>query len=141
MKIAIVYDSRTGRTRQAALEMGELVRAAGHECTVESVEQADPAEVAAADAVCVGCWTKGLFFILQHPSQPALDFIDRLGPLDGKPAAVFCTYLTATGSTLGQIAERLSARGANVTGQLKSRRARAPDGFQAWVQNLGAAAA
>ena len=139
MKIAIVYESRTGRTRKAALQMGELVRAAGHECSVTSVEETNPAEVAGADAICVGCWVKGLFFILQHPSEAATDFIDRLGPLEGRPAAVFCTYLTAAGTTLSQIAERLSARGANVTGRFKSRRSRAPKGFQAWVQNLEAA--
>ena len=54
MKIAIVYDSSTGKTKAAAEEMAEKARAAGHECTVTHVQQADPAEVAAADALCVG---------------------------------------------------------------------------------------
>ena len=72
MKVAIVFDTRTGITAAAAERMAEVVRAAGHECTVESVSHADPKAVARADAVVVGCWTKGWFVVRQHPSDGAL---------------------------------------------------------------------
>ena len=91
MNVAIVFDSATGTTEAAAEAMGSLIRAAGHECTVSSVRHADPATVSAADAICVGSWCKGLFFIRQHATEATMDFIDRLDGLDGKPAAVFCT--------------------------------------------------
>ena len=54
MNVAIVFDSKTGTTKAAAEAMAELVRAAGHQCTVSSVENADPAPVSGADAICVG---------------------------------------------------------------------------------------
>ncbi len=137
MRVAIVFDSATGRTRAAAEEMAEAVRAAGHEYILGSVQDADPAEVSAADAVCVGSWTHGLYVVLQHATKATMDFIERLGPLDGKPAAVFCTYKLATGRMLPKMAARLEGRGANVTGIFKSRGPFAAEGFGDWVRSLG----
>ena len=97
MHVAIIYDSETGTTERASEAMGDLVRAAGHEATVSSVRNADPATLGAADAICVGSWCKGLFVLRQHATEATMDFIDRLEGIDGKPAAVFCTYKTAVG--------------------------------------------
>ena len=137
MNVAIVFDSKTGRTRAAAEAMAELVRAAGHQCTVSSVQDADPATVSAADAICVGSWCKGLFFVFQHATKATMDFIDDLGSLDGKPTAVFCTYKTAVGGMLSKMAARLQSRGADVTGSFKSRGPVAAQGFAGWVASLG----
>jgi hypothetical protein len=117
--------------------MAGLVRNAGHECTVASVRDADPTSVSAADAVCVGSWCKGLFFIRQHATEATMSFIDGLGGLDGKPAAVFCTYKTAVGGMLAKMATRLEGRGAKVTGSFKARGPVAAPGFGAWVKGLG----
>ena len=136
MKVAIVYDSSTGKTKAAAEQMGEAVRAAGHDCSVESIQDADPAQVTTADAVCVGSWTKGLFVIRQHPTPATMSFIERLGSLDGKPAAVFTTYDLAVGKTLKKMAAPLEARGARVTGEFKSKGPRAASDFAAWLQAL-----
>lgn len=137
MNVAIVYDSETGTTKAAAEAMAELVRAAGHDCTVDPVQDADPATVSAADAICVGSWCKGLFFVRQHATEATDAFLDRLGSLDGKPAAVFCTYKTAVGGMLRKMAERLTGHGANVTGSFKSRGPVAAQGFDRWVARLG----
>ena len=137
MKVAIVYDSSGGRTKAAAEEMAQVVAAAGHECTVLSVHDADPAEVSAADALCVGSWVQGLFFVAQRPTTATIEFIDQLDELGGKPAAVFCTYKTAVGRMLKTMAARLEGRGANVTGSFKSRGPHADAGFKDWVEGLG----
>jgi flavodoxin len=136
MRIAIVFDSATGRTRAAAEEMAQAVRAAGHDCTLGSVQDSDPAEVSAADAICVGSWAHGLFVVLQHATKATMDFIGRLDRLDGKPAAVFCTYKLAVGRMLPKMATKLEGRGANVTGMFKSRGPFAAEGFGDWVRNL-----
>ena len=128
MRVAIVYDSKTGKTKAAAEQMGEAARAVGHECSVESIHD--------ADAVCVGSWTKGLFVILQSPTAATMSFIERLGPLDGKPAAVFATYDLAMGKTLKKMATALEARGAKVTGELKSKGPHAAKGFDDWLRTL-----
>ena len=137
MNVAIVFDSKTGTTKAAAEAMAGLVREAGHECTVSSVADADPTAVKAADAICVGSWVMGLFFLFQKATPATTDFIDRLGDLDGKPTAVFCTYKTAVGGMLSKMAAQLRNRGAAVTGEFRSRGPVAADGFAAWVRDLG----
>jgi len=136
VKIAIVYDSRTGITKAAAEEMAQLAVAAGHECTVVAVQAASPTDVSAADAVCIGSWTEGLFFILQHATKATMEFIDSLS-LDGSPAIVFCTYKTSPGKMLDKMANALEARGARVTGSFRSKGRQAPDGFAGWLNSLG----
>lgn len=121
MKVAIVYDSRTGTTAKAAEAMGKALEDRGHQCHVQAVAKADPAEVSRADLICVGSWTQGLFVILQHPTKESLRFIERLGDLSGKQAVVFCTYKLATGKLLPRMAAGLEDKGAKVVGQFKFR--------------------
>ena len=137
MKVAIVFDSSTGRTKAAAEEMAQVVQAAGHECSVLSVHEADPAEVSAADALCIGSGVQGPVFVAQRPTTTTIEFIDQLDELGGKPAAVFCTYKTAVGRMLKTMAARLEGRGANVTGSFKSRGPFAAEGFKSWAESLG----
>jgi flavodoxin len=136
MNIAIVYDSKTGRTASAAEAMGKTFDVHGHQCQVQSVTQADPAEVAAADLICLGTWVKGLFIILQHPNPDSLQFIERLGNLEGKKVVVFCTYLLAAGSTLPQMAKALEGKGAQVVGQYKYRGPEPNNEFAAFAASL-----
>jgi flavodoxin len=136
MRVAIVYDSATGTTKAAAEQMGEVASAAGHECSVDSIHGADPAEVSAADVICVGSWTKGLYIIRQGPTQATIDFIERLEPLDGKQVAVFTTYAIAVGKTLEKMASSLEARGAKVTGRFKSKGPSAATDFATWLRHL-----
>jgi menaquinone-dependent protoporphyrinogen IX oxidase len=139
MRIAIVYDSRTGTTKGAAEDMARKAIDAGHEATAVGVHSASPAEVSAADAICIGSWVEGLFFVRQHATEATMRFIDQL-ELDGTPAAVFCTYKTAVGKMLSVMATALEKRGARVTGRLKSRGPTSGAGFEAWLQSLPATA-
>jgi hypothetical protein len=93
--------------------------------------------VSAADAICVGSWCKGLFFVRQHATEATMDFIEGLGNLDGKPTAVFCTYKTAVGGMLRKMAAKLQGHGADVSGSFKSRGPVAAKGFDHWVESLG----
>jgi flavodoxin len=140
MRVAIVFDTHTGTTAAAAEKMAEVVRHAGHECSVESVSDADPKKVAAAGAIAIGCWTKGYFIIMQHPSEPALKFVDKLS-LNGKPVAVFTTYKLAIGSTLQQLSTKVESAGGKVTGMYKVKGPKVPQGFEAWVRSLDSGAA
>ena len=100
MNIAVVYDSSTGTTAKAAAAMGSILEEQGHQVQVQSVNDADPAEVSAADLICIGSWVQGLFIIMQHPTGMTNYFIEQLGDLTGKKAVVFCTYKLAAGRTL-----------------------------------------
>lgn len=135
MKVAIVYETHTGITAAAAEKMAEVVHAAGHECSVANISNADAASIARADAVAIGCWTKGWFIIMQHPSEGILAFLEGLS-LNGKPTAVFTTYKLAIGSTLRQLADAAESAGARVTGMYKVKGPNVPEGFEAWVRSL-----
>ncbi len=121
MNIAIVYDSSTGTTASAAKAMAKILEERGHQCQIQSVFQADPDEVSQADLICIGSWVKGLFIILQHPTEETMRFIERLGDLTGKKALVFCTYKLAVGPTLKRMTQRLEKQGAQVVAQFKYR--------------------
>ena len=54
MNIAIIYDSSAGTTAKAAETMGKTMEAQGHQCRVQSVAEADPADVSEADLICIG---------------------------------------------------------------------------------------
>jgi flavodoxin len=139
MRIAIVFDSRTGTTKAAAEEMADKAVAAGHEATAVGVHSADPREVSSADAVCIGSWVAGLLFIRQHATGATMRFIDEL-EFAGTPVAVFCTYKTAVGKMLADMARAVEARGGRVTGRFKSRGPNAAAGFDEWLQSLAMAA-
>jgi flavodoxin len=136
MKIEIVYDSSTGTTAKAAEEMGKILAGNGHQVQVQKVSAADPAKVSEADLICVGGWVKGWFIIKQHPSLGAQRFIERLAPLEGKKAVVFCTYKLATGSTLAKMAEALEGKGAQVVGQFKYRGSEPSSSFASFASSL-----
>ena len=140
MKVAIVYETHTGTTGAAADRMAEMVRSAGHECSSESVSNADPRQVAGADAAVFGAWTKGYFIIGQHPSEGMLDFLEGL-TLRGRPTAVFATYRLAAGSTVRQLANAAESAGGKVTGLYKVKGPNVPEGFESWVESLGSSRA
>ena len=136
MNIAIVYDSSTGTTAKAAEVMGKILEEQGHQCRVQSVAQADPADISEADLICIGTWVKGLFIIFQHPTEETMQFIERMGSLAGKNVVVFCTYKLAVGSTLNQMAKALEAKGANVVGQFKYRGPEPNSKFAVFAKSL-----
>lgn len=136
MNVAVVYDSSTGTTAKAAEAMGRTMEELGHQCRVQSIAQADPAEVSEADLICVGSWVKGLFIIMQHPTEGSMQFIERLGNLADKKAVVFCTYKLATGSTLPKMAKALEGKGANVVGQFKYRGPEPNSEFASFASSL-----
>ncbi len=136
MKIAIVYDSSTGTTAKAAEAMGKMMTEQGHQCRVQPWEQADPALVSDSDLICFGSWVKGLFVIMQRPTEASMRFMERLGDLTGKQAVVFCTYTLAAGSTLEQMARGLEKKGAQVVGQFKYRSSKPTDDFTSFVKSL-----
>ena len=137
MRIAIVYDSRTGTTKASAEEMAQMAGDAGHDCNAVAVQAANASDVAGADAVCLGSWTEGYFFFGQHATKATMEFIDQL-ELASTPTAVFCTYKTSPGKMLNKMADRLETRGAKVTGRFRSRGRTAPDGFGGWLASLEA---
>lgn len=136
MNIEIVYDSKTGTTAAASDTMCKTIEGLGHQCRVQSVDQANPADISQSDLIFIGTWVKGLFVILQHPTEGTMQFIEQLDNIKGKKVIVFCTYKLAAGSTLRQMAKALEQKGATVVGQFKFRGSKPDGAFSAFVNTL-----
>jgi flavodoxin len=134
MRVGIIFDTHTGITAGAAEKMAEVVRAAGHDCTVANVSNAASA-LNGAKALVLGAWTQGWFILRQHPSEPMMRWLEDAS-LSGRQVAVFATYKLAIGSTLRQLSDGAESAGGKVTGMYKVKGPNVPDGFEKWVRSL-----
>jgi flavodoxin len=128
-KAIVVYRSHTGVTRRYGEAIGAWLAAHGVSSQVLSVGEADPATVTAADYLFLGCWTSGLFVILQHPDEPWLAFVRDMPDLPArKPkrprVALFTTYKLATGSQFARMRATLAGKTPTPELELKSRTGR-----------------
>ena len=55
-------------------------------------------DIKKADIVLIGCWTHGLFVILQHPDKTWRQYAAQFPDLKKKKVGFFTTYLLATGT-------------------------------------------
>ena len=136
----VVYRSATGTTRRLAEEIGAHLGARGVTATVQSVGECDPASLAGADLVLLGCWTSGLFVVAQHPDEPWLAFVRDMPALDGARVGLFTTYKLATGSMFARMRAAIGAKAGRYDIELKSRDGHLSDaGRQALDRFIGSA--
>lgn len=114
--IVILYQSRSGNTRNAALATGERLADAGNRVSVRSVEAYNIKEMAQADLVMLGTWTDGAVLLGQRPGQ--LGKFKKLPSLEGKRVALFCTCKFWPGSTIPKFTKWAEAEGATVVAGL-----------------------
>src|ERR1035437_1605179 len=69
MKAVVVYRSHSGVTRGYGEEIGRFLTGHGVAAQVVSVGECDFASLAEADYLFLGCWTSGMFFVMQHPEE------------------------------------------------------------------------
>ncbi len=137
-KALVVYRSHSGVTRGYAQEIGAYLAGKGLEVKVASVGEADFAEAAAADYLLLGCWTSGLFVVLQHPDEPWLAFVRQMAPAPKPRLALFTTYKLATGSQFSKMRRALAGKTAEPSLELKSRNGRLSDADRAALDRFAA---
>jgi hypothetical protein len=114
MRVLILYETRRGYTLTVAQAIRDELRERDILATAAPIRGLDAGTLAAADAVIVGSWVTGKIVMGVGPAEGALEGIAQLPPLDGRPAAVFCTFDVAPRRTLSTLASRLIGRGARV---------------------------
>lgn len=120
-KAIVVYRSHSGVTRRYGEEIGKRLTELGVETRVVSVGECDFASLVDADYLLLGCWTSGMFFVMQHPDEPWLAFVRDM-PATTKPkTALFTTYKLATGSQFRKMRAAIRAKTAPPGLELKSR--------------------
>lgn len=109
-KAVVYYRSRKGTTKYFAEEIGEFLNNKNLRTEVFSVFDFKPEQVQDANYVLFGCWTHGLFFVLQHPDSEWVKFANELPSLDGKKIGLFTTYKIATGSMFRKMQKQLDGK-------------------------------
>jgi hypothetical protein len=130
----VIYESLTGNTQEAAELIGEALRADGVDTTVCPITDIDLAALAAADLVVVGSWVDGMIFVGQRPGRAGR--LKAMPVIDGKKAAVFCTYAVDPGKTLTKLSDIVRERGGDVIGGVAINRRRLAEGAQDFVDRL-----
>lgn len=97
-KAAIIYHSKRGTTQKYAAEIAFYLKKKGVESKVTSVQKFKIEDIADVDYIFLGCWTSGLFFILQHPEKEWIEFAKSLPQNLKAKTALFTTYKIMTGS-------------------------------------------
>jgi flavodoxin len=125
---AVVYRSHTGRTRQYAEEIAAHLRTLGVDTEVSSVGECDVARLTTVDYLLTGCWTNGLFVVLQHPDEPWLAFVRDLPTISRARVGLFTTYQLLTGTMFARMRAALAGKTPEPSLELKSRTSRLSDG-------------
>jgi hypothetical protein len=132
----IVYRSHTGVTRKYGEGIAEYLRTRGLDAKVVSVGECDMSALAAVDYLFLGCWTSGMFVVMQHPDGPWMSFVRDMPKVgrtieDGtaRPkVGLFTTYQLRTGSQFPKMRAALAGKTPSPSLELKSRNGALSDG-------------
>lgn len=135
MKAVVLTESLTGNTRRA----GELIATKLQEerwgiTDVCQVRKPDFAAIQAADLVVVGTWVHGIFVVGMAPFGAGA--LANLPAMQGKRAAVFCTFAINPGSTLDKMTSIIGQTGADVIGGLALHRSKLDAHAETFVSRL-----
>ncbi len=131
MKVAVIYESRSGNTARAAELVAATAQELGHEAGVWPTAKANLEYLAEADMVFLGTWTDGLI-IAGHRPGGAGRLLEMPG-IWGKPTAGFVTYAFHAGKVVDKVRDVVTLLGGEWLGGNAFRRDELPDGIVGFV--------
>ncbi len=131
MKVAVVYQSRTGNTRRAAEMIGAAAEDLGHEVGVWPTGKINLDFLTDADMVFLGTWTDGLILVGHRPGDSGR--LRRMPGIWGKPTAGFVTYAIHAGNVVRALADVVTVQGGEWIGGRAFRRDKLPEGIAGFV--------
>jgi hypothetical protein len=138
MKAALLVESLTGNTWRAAELIADDLGQEGWSITgLSKVRQPDYTAIQEADFVLVGTWVHGLIIVGVTPW--GLAAISQLPAMQGKQAAVFCTFAINPRRSLEKLTGAVEATGASVIGGLALQRSRLEQHSEEFAGRLVAA--
>ena len=118
---AIIYHSKRGTTQKYAAEIAFYLKKKGIESKVTSVQKFSIIDIATVDYIFFGCWTSGLFVLLQHPEKEWVQFAKSLPQNLTAKTALFTTYMLRTGSMFRNMRKFLQGKTREASLHLQSR--------------------
>ncbi|MBN1413675.1 MAG: flavodoxin family protein [Bacteroidales bacterium] len=97
-KALVVHQSKKGHTRKYGEEIGKILNENGLESRVVAAEEFNADLLQDVTHLFLGCWTSGLYLVLQHPDRVWIKFARNLIIPQGMKVGLFTTYKFATGS-------------------------------------------
>lgn len=134
MRAIVIYESMTGNTREAAHLIAAELERAGVTAVASPITMVDLQALSQADLVVVGTWVDGFILFGQRPGRSGR--LARLPVIDGKTAAVYCTYAVDPGRTLSKLERLVRRRGGEVVGGYAIKRGSLAEGAREFVDRL-----
>jgi len=134
MKAIVIYETLTGNTRSTADAIAAELERSSVATTVCPITTIDHQALSEAELVVVGSWTDGLVLFGQRPGRAAR--LQKLPVIDGKKAAVFCSYAVNPGRTLEKMDKIVTNRGGDVIGGMAIKRNKIEQGAAEMVDRL-----
>ncbi|MEM9463734.1 MAG: flavodoxin family protein [Actinomycetota bacterium] len=131
MKVAVVYESRTGNTAELADLIGAAVQELGHEVGVFNTSKLNLDYLTDVDMVFLGTWTDGVI-IAGHRPGDAGKLLDMPG-IWGKPTAGFVTYALHAGNVVDKVGDVVTLLGGDWLGGRAFRRDKKTEGLAHYV--------
>jgi flavodoxin len=117
----IVYQSKTGTTKKYGFAIRDFLGTLDVEAKAIPIQNFTNEDAEKADFIFMGCWTNGLFVILQHPDKKWSEFAQQLPDLKDKKVALFTTYKLLTGSMFKKMKQKLNEKISDIELTLKAR--------------------
>jgi len=111
-KVQIVFWSGTGNTAAMAQSVADGVTEAGGEAVIIPVDQANAADLTAANAFALGCPSMGAEQLEESEMEPFMEGLDSL--INGKQIGLFGSYGWGNEEWMRDWESRIAADGATV---------------------------
>jgi flavodoxin len=122
-KALIIYHSKTGTTKKYGEQIAAYLEGQGFDTQVTTTSMYSNDMLEGVSHIFFGCWTSGLFFVLQKPEKAWVNFAGRLDGLPDAKVALFTTYKILTGSMFSNMTKYLQGKFQQPVLELKSRNA------------------
>jgi flavodoxin len=117
----IIYQSKTGTTKEYGEAIGEYLNGKGITAHVTSTTDFREEMLDGADYIFFGCWTSGLMVMLQKPEKSWVKFAEKLPSKQETKVALFTTYKILTGSMFRNMYKELKGKFVPPSLELKAR--------------------
>jgi len=130
----VIYESLTGNTRLTAEAIAAELRLSDVDTTVSKITEVNMQALSEADLVVVGSWTDGLILFGHRPGR--VGRLKNMPAIDGKKAAVFCSYAINAGQTLDKMSAIVEGHGGEMLGGMAIKRTNIGEGAAEFVARL-----
>lgn len=120
-KAVIIYNTRNGKTRSFAEQIGNYLAKFKIEVIILSIDSIDKSTIWDYDYLLFGCWTKGYLIFGQKPDNEWINFCKNLPELNTCKVALFTTYKILTGTFFRRMKENLKISNCSLIPEISSR--------------------